>query len=381
LVSGILLVEQNLVASVDREQILGDLEKADGELAEMVTQPDAVRRLLITLREKFPLSQPIEDEASNPWNLSGLSLQVLGRVHEALAIHWAQYQGLIEEQKSTRLHKGTPLVRISDCFRNLGYPVHAKRYLMLTLCEDAIQGEGEIPTQSAGVYFRLIWSGVPHEQLERYAAKFFELYQKAPEDGLFPEALLQALGDDDWLTELPSANEALFYRVNPEYVARLLARLGMDAGVPLEQIAGYLMSCMAGCRTTQRLRSPSTDYDVVCAMEGFELDFRSEFGRHFVCECKDWQKPADFSTMAKFCRVLDGAKSRFGILFSKNGISGEGGMRDAALEQLKIFQDRGVIIVVLNKEDLRSIQQGANLVALLRRRYEDVRLNVQRTER
>ena len=70
-------------------------------------------------------------------------------------------------------------------------------------------------------------------------------------------------------------------------------------------------------------QTPSTDHDVVCSMEGFEVDFRSEFGRYFVCECKDWKDPADFTTIAKFCRLLDSFKARFGILFSKRGISGE----------------------------------------------------------
>jgi hypothetical protein len=73
----------------------------------------------------------------------------------------------------------------------------------------------------------------------------------------------------------------------------------------------------------QRGTSKSTDYDIICTMEGFDLDFRSELGRYFVCESKDWESPADFTVLAKFCWVLDSIKSRFGILFSKSGISGE----------------------------------------------------------
>ena len=100
--------------------------------------------------------------------------------------------------------------------------------------------------------------------------------------------------------------------------------------------------------------SNSTDYDIICSMEGFEVDFRSEFGRYFVCECKDWNKPADFTAIAKFCRVLDSVKSRFGILFSKNGISGTKKIGYASLEQIKVFQDRGMVIVVIDKSDLRK---------------------------
>jgi hypothetical protein len=125
------------------------------------------------------------------------------------------------------------------------------------------------------------------------------------------------------------------------------------------------------------MRSGSTEYDVLCAMEGFDLDFRSELGRHFVCECKDWGKPADFSVMAKFCRVLDTTKSRFGILFSSKGITGTGKTKDAEREQLKLFQDRGIVVVVLNLTDLKRVANGMNLITLLRNKYETVRLDLQ----
>jgi len=80
--------------------------------------------------------------------------------------------------------------------------------------------------------------------------------------------------------------------------------------------------------------------------------------------------------MAKFCRVLDSIKSRFGILFSRRGISGTGTHRDAALEQLKVFQDRGTVIVVVDQADLDRVAQGTNFISLLRTKYEKVRLNL-----
>jgi hypothetical protein len=114
-------------------------------------------------------------------------------------------------------------------------------------------------------------------------------------------------------------------------------------------------------------------------MEGFEIDFRSEFGRYFVCECKDWSSAADFTVMAKFCRVLDSIKSRFGILFSKSGITGAGISEYAEREQLKVFQDRGMVIVVIDKDDLEKIAAGVNFIGMLREKYELVRLDLGRS--
>jgi hypothetical protein len=72
---------------------------------------------------------------------------------------------------------------------------------------------------------------------------------------------------------------------------------------------------------------------------------------------------------------LDSVKARFGILFSIKGISGEGKRRDADLEQLKVFQDRGIIIVVIDRDVLERLAQGANFISILRTKYEGVRLN------
>ncbi len=112
-------------------------------------------------------------------------------------------------------------------------------------------------------------------------------------------------------------------------------------------------------------------------MEGLDVDFRSELGRYFVCECKDWKDSADFTTMARFCRVLDSFKAKFGILFSKSGISGKSRAEYAAREQLKVFQDRGIVVVVINLEDLNRLAEGYNFISLLRTRYEAVRLDIQ----
>jgi hypothetical protein len=359
------------------DNVLKERQNLDPELVSLLGKNDAGARLIQLLPQKYPPEEVAQPGGDRPWELAGFRLlQQPGREYEALGIFWKLYEQLLDAQSgSTRVHKGMPLVWISDCFSRLGFPVHAKRYLMLALCEDALREAGDVSPSTTGVYFRLVWQGLPTQELERYARRFFELAQKMPAEAMFPEALLQQL-DDGWLTELPSAREVSSYKVNTCYLNHLLPKLGCDAGEALELVAEYLMSCMPGCRTKRRQRSASSDYDVVCAMEGFEFDFRSELGRYVVCECKDWDSPVDFTTMAKLCRVLDSIKSRFGVLFSRNGISGAGSTRYAEREQLKVFHDRGVIIVVLDRADLEQVASGANLITMLRRQYETVRLDL-----
>jgi hypothetical protein len=248
---------------------------------------------------------------------------------------------------------------------------------MLTLVEDAIRENGLISPETTGTYFRTVWlGGLSDADLKRYAKESDELNKSDASEAFYPEWVLQQL-DGEWITQVPTSQESRVFVANPRYIMHLINSLGESAGNGLELLAEYLVSCMPGCRTARRRKTPSTDYDVVCSVEGVDLDFRSELGRYFVCECKDWaSKAADFTTMAKFCRVLDSVKSRFGILFSKNGISGEGKHRWADLEQLKVFQDRGIVIVVIDQKDLEAVADGANFISLLRSKYEAVRLNL-----
>ena len=301
------------------------------------------------------------------------------RLYDAQAIFHGLYDHMLayQEQTGQRVHKGMPLVWISEFHARLGHPALAKRYLMLTTCEDAIRDKGTIPPESTGVYFRAIWQyGMSHSELVRYAQMIWELTQKNPKETQYPEWILQELGNE-WITEYPSPNEILKYKVSTRYVQSLLSLLGDGTGKHLERLAHYILESMPGCRAYMRKRSQSTDYDVVCTLEGPNEDFRSELGRYFICECKDWSTPADFSAFAKFCYVLDSVKCRFGILFSKAGITGTSKAKNAERAQIKVFQDRGMVVIVISEKDLQEIASGANLITLLRSKYEAVRLDLE----
>ena len=145
--------------------------------------------------------------------------------------------------------------------------------------------------------------------------------------------------------------------------------IGIPGGVPDECYAG-LPSVSPKEKPFHRLRRRLCDGRP-------QADFRAEFGRYFVCEAKDWAKAAGFAEFAKFCRVLDSVKAKFGILFAKSGISGRGSGDDATREQMKVFQDRGIIILVVDESDLQAVADGRNFISLLRSRYESVRLDLE----
>jgi hypothetical protein len=358
--------------------ILDELSKLSPELVTICQRVDAGAQLLRRLPELYKPNDVASAPGNRGWELCGLYLFQVARFHDALSVFFSLYGHMLDAQTASgsRVHKGMPLVWISDCFLMLGYVVHAKRYLMLSLCEDALTTSGDILPEVHGVYFRLVHRhGLPHVELERFANEFYEYGKAHTEECLFPEAVLQQVGDS-WLSESPAIAELSVYHGNTRYIDFLLRKLGVGGGEPLELLAEYVLSCIAGCRTKRHVLTRSTDLDIICAMEGPAVDFRREFGGYFVCECKDWGEAADFTTMAKFCRVLDSVKARFGILFSNKDISGKGRLQYASLEQLKVFQDRGIVIIVLNREHLKSVGSGRSLIEILRSQYDSVRLDI-----
>ena len=114
----------------------------------------------------------------------------------------------------------------------------------------------------------------------------------------------------------------------------------------------------------------------MCALEGIGADFRTEFGRYFVCECKDWTKAIDFASTAKFCRVLDSVRAKFGVLFATKGISGARRYKYAENERRKIFHERSIVLVVVDHKDLVKITEGESFITMLRKKYERVRLDI-----
>lgn len=183
-----------------------------------------------------------DDEAQRCWEIIGNFYRNQRRFHEAISIYLSFYdQYLVAQEKTkTRAHKGTPLVWISDCYTALNSPVLAKRYLMLTLCEDAIRESGKVSPNTTGIYFRLVWgSGIPDSELHRYAKEIYKLSMKNPDDSMFPEWIIQEL-DHNWMTEFPSPQEATVYLANQRYIKYMLSKLSDGTGKYLEQLAGYI---------------------------------------------------------------------------------------------------------------------------------------------
>ena len=103
------------------------------------------------LAQRLPQEFTIEKIIANKdlivcWERLGNFFKNQGRLYEALSLYFALYYQLIsvQEKSGQYIHKGIPLVWISECYFAMQFPVLTKRYLMLTLFEDAIDNKGKI---------------------------------------------------------------------------------------------------------------------------------------------------------------------------------------------------------------------------------------------
>jgi hypothetical protein len=338
--------------------------------------------VLAELLKRFPVPEQLSAAPSwdaenwNAWEAVGLYYITEGRHYEALSVFATCYEQLLQAQVrgTFRIHKGKPLIWMSDCYWHMNWLVHAKRHLMLAFCEDILNDDA-IVINHRGAFYRGLWRhGMPETLFQSLAQQAKRTPHFRPPT-LFPEELLQTL-NENWLTETPDAREVGAYTINRRYAQTLLERTGEKSGRALETLAHYLLTCMPGVRTHRRLISGTSEYDIVCSLDGPEQDFRSELGRYFICECKDWSRASDVGALAKFAMLLKGTNARLGILFSQKGLSGKNKEQYAARERLRLYTHDQVVIVVITRDDLQQIIAGASFIELLRQKYEAVRLDL-----
>lgn len=331
---------------------------------------------------------------------------------EKISILLAIHEHLTSDEEP--LWTALPLVRLSILFNEMGYTWLSKSYAMLALCCEARTGGGSVGEGHDSYELSLGLHAMAEREVQAYAKKASEISSEL-DDFLkpFPEVVLLKL-DQNWKTGIPSTAEYGLCFMNGRLIRVLLDKIeeirqqlvknkekdseksDNEQGRPrkkkskavadpstklqgdlLELLGKYLMSCMPGSRINQDpvwQDRTGTDYDVICSLDGFQVDFRTEFGRYFICECKAWNSAADFDVVAKFGRVLDSVRAKFGIIFSLNGLTGEKDTKNAAAEQLNIYRDRGIVMISVNKEDLTMVADGWNFINLIRQKYDDIRL-------
>ncbi len=155
-------MDQQQVEQPQEPEWLQELrQKADPHWLDLLGNPGGAAILYKELPLTFPAEHVAEygTKERRVWELIGLFYRAQQIWYDAIAIYASMYDHFIElhARSGKRVHKGMPLVWQADCYSSLGFATLSKRYLMLTLIEDAIEMKGEIDPIQTGSYFRIAW--------------------------------------------------------------------------------------------------------------------------------------------------------------------------------------------------------------------------------
>jgi hypothetical protein len=106
---------------------------------ELLERRDGAAQLVVALPQRLkPSDVSAPGTAQRIWELCGLYYHRQGRWHEAVAIFHSLYDQMLRHQEEAQsyVHKGMPLVWLSDFYSALQCPVLAKRYLLAFLVLD-----------------------------------------------------------------------------------------------------------------------------------------------------------------------------------------------------------------------------------------------------
>lgn len=357
----------------------------DEPLAELLPERASLRPALDHLDRNTDAALLLKEstEERRLWQDAGLYYLYCERPYDAIAVFSRLYERLCEEQtrQADWLAKGMPLVWISECHKALGNLGLSTRYLLLTAVSDAVRDKGGLNPNS-GVYFRARWHrGWTDEDLQAFYRDCVQAFDARDPLCAFPEHILSRVKIPFTLPYARPA-ELDIYEVNRMYAGKLLARidekLGKPDGKDLEELAGYLLGSIPGFEVRSDVRTDDAQYDALIRNRGPKYDFRADLGYYALVECKDWSKPVGVPEVSQFINKLVLQDCRGGILFSSQGITGEGKNKDAELQLLKAHYRAGKIIMVMDKGDFLQATKGGNLVLLLQRKYEGMRFDIER---
>lgn len=139
-----------------------------------------------------------------------------------------------------------------------------------------------------------------------------------------------------------------------------------EKGDAFEYFAELLFGGIDFLRVRDRnLNTNTGEIDLVIEYTGHQqLTIFDDWGRFFLVECKNWQSSVGAAEVRNFKGKLDKAQVDMGVIFARNGLSG-----DEASNALRwihdYFQREGQMILVVGDGEIEQLQEGTSFYKLL----------------
>lgn len=146
----------------------------------------------------------------------------------------------------------------------------------------------------------------------------------------------------------------------------------------LELLAAYIIAdCPSLSIKFANLRTRSSEIDLVC--ECLEREPKTplhSLGRYFLVECKNWRKPAGAAVLRDFVGKLQKTRCALGVLFSREGVTGEASGADAMREIHSVYDRETIAVLVVSLPELDGLTSGRELIELLDEKLDALRFDL-----
>jgi hypothetical protein len=173
------------------------------------------------------------------------------------------------------------------------------------------------------------------------------------------------------------------FPVSPGYLSALIDLVEDESldnnkkGAALEAMASYIMSLLPGCIVKQNLNDTSQVHqtDVLVSNLYRSSNALSDlFGRHILVECKNYRERIGVPEVGYFLLRMNMAHINFGIIFSKEGITGGDDFKNASALIRRSFHEYGSVCVIITIDDMKAaISENKSIYWPIMEKYEDFR--------
>lgn len=339
----------------DRARVLMD-HLITGKYAQQDRFRDIAAKLLsLGLR---PRAREILEQA---WNALGELQRATGRKHDRGVI--AGNLSLITEDRGTRL-----------------------RWMVLAHFDDMLKNHKTgMARQALAEMFGLTLSQIAQlDELAELCAKECSGKWNARE-GFAEFALIRATTTQLLAGSVTASTAESEFPLSPPFFAALADHINADGlskqlkGDALEELAAYVALLIPGCTVAHKVLDLDDvgESDLLVANRAATHTLYSElFGRHFIIECKNWDAlDVGVKEIGYFIVRVQLTHCRFGIMFSKNGITGNAEQQSAARGLIRrAYHESGILCVVVEAADFDRLKSGElSPSALLIRKVEEFR--------
>ncbi|MGW5517635.1 restriction endonuclease [Nocardia africana] len=145
-----------------------------------------------------------------------------------------------------------------------------------------------------------------------------------------------------------------------------------ERGRAYEELLEYIVGSVPGTKVRRNKRShfDSEEIDIAVLNLPCEGSLKG-LPELFLVECKNWSTRVGSDAIAAFRAKLDNRCLSLGVLVAANGVTGELRGMTAAYDSGASAMHKGIRLIVLTTDDLRTLQTTDDVVTLLQDRLLD----------